>query len=133
MVLLAVERRHRRGGWADVDRALRLHAPEPARSGVHPRSWARVFGNYLLTGQLVFEGSDGLQMLVKRLHDDPPPPSSRTELPLPAELERLVLACLARNPDGRPNAAELSRALAALHVEPWTEADASDWWRVNRP
>ncbi len=88
---------------------------------------------FLLTGQLVFEGTDGLQMLVKRLHEDPTPPSSRVELPIPGDLERLVLACLARDPAHRPqSAADLGRALADLDVEPWTEAEAAEWWTVNR-
>ena len=57
---------------------------------------------YLLTGALVFEG-EGLQQLVKRLHDDPVPPSQRTELPIPRELDAIVMALLARDPAGRPS------------------------------
>ena len=47
----------------------------------------------------------------------------------PAGMDRLVLDCLAKRPEDRPaTAAELSRRLAALDVEPWTDADAHDWW-----
>ena len=88
---------------------------------------------YALTGKLVFEGADALQMLVKRLQQDPLPPSQRTELSIPADLEQLVLACLSRDPAGRPDAAQLSRALAALEVPRWTEANAAAWWLTNQP
>jgi serine/threonine-protein kinase len=43
---------------------------------------------YLLSGQLVFEGA-GLQILVKRLHEEPPPLSGRTEIPVPPDLEAM--------------------------------------------
>jgi serine/threonine protein kinase len=89
---------------------------------------------FLITGQLVFDAANGLQMLVKRLHEDPLPPSSRTELTVPAELERLVLACLARQPEHRPHsAADLRRSLAAVPVAPWSDAQAVEWWSTNRP
>jgi eukaryotic-like serine/threonine-protein kinase len=85
---------------------------------------------FLLSGALVFDGREGLEMLVKRLREDPLPLSSQSELPIPPDLERLVMACLARSPEARPDAHELSRSLAALQVEPWTEADAARWWQV---
>jgi serine/threonine-protein kinase len=88
---------------------------------------------FLLTGALVFDGREGLEMLIKRLRDDPLPPSARSELPIPSELERLVMACLARSPKARPCARELSRSLAALQAEPWTEADAATWWQIHQP
>jgi hypothetical protein len=89
---------------------------------------------FLITGQLVFDAANGLQMLVKRLHEDPLPPSRRTELPVPAELERLVLACLARQPEDRPrSAADLRRSLGAVPVAPWSDAQAAEWWRTNQP
>jgi hypothetical protein len=83
---------------------------------------------YLLTGRPVFEGSKGLQILVKRLTEDPPPLSGPGGLPIPPELERVVVACLARRRDDRPTAAELSQALGALRIRPWTEEDAAGWW-----
>jgi len=89
---------------------------------------------YLISGQLVFDAQNGMQTLIKRLNEDPLPPSARTEVPVPAELDRLVLACLARAPEDRPRgAAELSRALAAIRVEPWSEEQARQWWDTNRP
>jgi serine/threonine-protein kinase len=73
-------------------------------------------------------------MLIKRLNEDPLPPSARTEMPVPADLECLVLACLARVPEDRPqSAAELNRALAALSGEQWGEEQALRWWNTNRP
>jgi serine/threonine-protein kinase len=89
---------------------------------------------YLITGQMVFEAENGLQMLVKRLNEEPLPPSLRTEMPVPADLERLVLACLARRPEDRPqSAAALNRALASISGEPWGEEQAVEWWATNRP
>jgi tRNA A-37 threonylcarbamoyl transferase component Bud32 len=86
---------------------------------------------YLLTGEVVFEGSHVLEILVRRLNEDPPPPSSRTEMPVPPDLERLVMACLARRPEDRPSADALSRELAGLPVPRWTESDAASWWHLS--
>jgi serine/threonine-protein kinase len=89
---------------------------------------------YLLTGQLVFEASDWLRVIAKHLNEIPVPPSERTELPVPAALERLVLACLAKKPGDRPaSAAELSRALGAIDQAPWGEEQAARWWQAHRP
>jgi tRNA A-37 threonylcarbamoyl transferase component Bud32 len=88
---------------------------------------------YLLTGQLVFAAENAMQGLVKRLHEEPAPPSSRTELPIGADLEALVLACLAKESADRPSAGDLARSLAAVKVAPWTEELAREWWRRHRP
>jgi eukaryotic-like serine/threonine-protein kinase len=89
---------------------------------------------YLLTGALVFAADTGLQMMAKHLREQPVPPSQRTTLPIPAALERLVLACLAKKPEDRPrSAADLARALASVEGEPWTEARAREWWTAHRP
>jgi serine/threonine-protein kinase len=74
---------------------------------------------YLLTGHLVFEGETPLQTILKHLQHPPEPPSNRTDRPIPAELETLVLACLAKRPDDRPqSAAGLAEALAGVAIEP---------------
>jgi eukaryotic-like serine/threonine-protein kinase len=89
---------------------------------------------FLLTGRLVFEAANGLQLIAKHMREAPAPPSARTELPVPAALDRLVLACLAKQPAERPrDAAELSRALGAIGVERWGEGQARQWWKANHP
>jgi serine/threonine-protein kinase len=89
---------------------------------------------FMLTGQLVFEGGTAVQVLARKINEDPAPPSQRTELAIPAELERVVLACLARRPEDRPRSAhDLGRAMAAVSVPPWTEEQAREWWLFNKP
>jgi serine/threonine-protein kinase len=84
---------------------------------------------FLLTGLLVFEAMDAMQMVAKHLRADPTPPSRRTGTKIPASLDRAVLACLAKSPVDRPrDAGELARLLAAVEVEPWTEERARSWW-----
>ena len=61
---------------------------------------------FLLTGQLVFEADTPMKMLMQHVHAQPMPPSQRTELPIPRELDELVLACLQKDPDKRPQDAE---------------------------
>ena len=63
-------------------------------------------------------------LLMHHVQTAPLPPSSRTELPIPAELDQLILSCLAKNPDDRPQSArELSRQLGEIEcAADWTEA-----------
>src|SRR4051794_29171696 len=89
---------------------------------------------FLLTGQLVFQAGSGLQMITKHIQEKPVPPSQRTELEVAPELDRVVLACLAKKPDDRPrSAAELERMLGQIEVEPWSEEAATQWWQSHQP
>ncbi|MFL5471613.1 MAG: serine/threonine-protein kinase [Gemmatimonadales bacterium] len=89
---------------------------------------------FLLTGQLVFQAANGLQMITNHLQEKPVPPSQRTELDVAPELDRLVLACLAKKPEDRPrSAAELERTLGEIEVEPWSEEAATQWWQTHQP
>jgi eukaryotic-like serine/threonine-protein kinase len=89
---------------------------------------------WLLTGQLVFHAETPQGLLVQHATALPTPPSTRTDLPIPEALDRLVLHCLAKDPAQRPQTArELARHLAALDVSPWTEERARDWWQANLP
>jgi serine/threonine-protein kinase len=122
---------HLHGTPAYMPPEMAMGQPVDARTDLYAVGCVAYF---MLTGQLVFEGGSPVQMLTRRLSEDPVPPSQRTEIAIPAELERLVLACIARRPDDRPqSAAELARALAAIPVAPWTEDQAREWWLVNRP
>jgi eukaryotic-like serine/threonine-protein kinase len=89
---------------------------------------------FLLSGRLVFEATSGLQLIAKHLQEQPVPPSRRTELDVSPRLEQVVLACLAKRPDDRPQTAtELDRMLAEIEVEPWSEEEADHWWRTHQP
>ena len=90
---------------------------------------------YLLTGQLVFEADSSMKMLMHHVNTPPVPPSQRSELPIPRELDELVLACLEKDPARRPqNAGELFRmAIDCRACEGWNGDAAEAWWRMHAP
>jgi len=89
---------------------------------------------FLLTGRLVFEAANSLELVALHMRQEPPAPSTLTEMPVPAELDRIILSCLAKWPADRPQTAmALSAALAAIPHQPWTQTDARRWWEVHRP
>ena len=89
---------------------------------------------WLLTGTTVFSGDTAAAVLAAHIRDEPEPPSRRTEVPIPKELEDVILACLAKNPDARPASADaLSRMLAAVPLAAWTQQRANAWWRAHVP
>jgi serine/threonine-protein kinase len=89
---------------------------------------------YLLTGEQPFAGDTSLKVNSQHLQAAPVPPSERTALPIPAALERLVLACLAKAPGDRPQTArQVAASLEAIDGRPWSEDDASRWWRQHHP
>jgi serine/threonine-protein kinase len=93
------------------------------------------FAFWLLTGRYVFEAPTAIGMMMQQVQATPDPPSRRAELPIPPELDRLVLACLEKDPDRRPPTAdavaELLRAVPLAH--PWTAERARHWWERHRP
>jgi serine/threonine protein kinase len=87
---------------------------------------------YLLTGELVFEAETAVQMIARHLQTAPIPPSERTDRPVPPDLERLILKCLAKDPMARPQSAtQLIQALEFIPTEGWTEDQARRWWDAN--
>ena len=66
-------------------------------------------GYFLLTGAPPFTGGSVLDVFVKHLHATPETPSRRRRQPVPRELERIVLRCLAKSPAERPKSAAALR------------------------
>jgi eukaryotic-like serine/threonine-protein kinase len=85
---------------------------------------------WLLTGETVFTADTPFALLTHHVQSAPVPPSARSELPIPTELDGLVLSCLEKRPANRPpSAKDLGRRLDALHVpSPWNVERARDWW-----
>ena len=92
-------------------------------------------GYWLITGHQVFEGITPLQTVIDHVRTIPLPPSQRTELEIPEELEKILLWCLEKDPANRPaSAQELARHLDSIAEEhPWTQDDSRRWWSLNLP
>jgi eukaryotic-like serine/threonine-protein kinase len=88
---------------------------------------------FLLTGKLVFEAETTFQMIAKHLRNEPVPPSLRTGADVPRALDELIMACLAKNPEQRPqSAAAIAATLASIRTASWSEQQAEAWWEQRR-
>ena len=88
----------------------------------------------LLTGALVFDDPNPVSVALKHMTTAPVAPSRRTKQSIPPDVERVVLACLEKDPGARPRSArDIERMLAACAVPAWTEEDARAWWNQHLP
>ena len=115
-------------------------APEQALGGTDVDARADIYSTgcvayWLLTGQLVFTADTAMKLLLAHAHTPPEPPSSRVTLPIPPDLEALVLSCLAKDREHRPKSAQdlLHRLDAIPLTQPWTDARARQWWNEHLP
>jgi eukaryotic-like serine/threonine-protein kinase len=90
---------------------------------------------WLLTGTPVFKGRTPVETMMMHVHRQPEALSSRTERPIPPDLEALVLACLEKDATRRPQSADelAARAAAVATVHEWTPERAQAWWDAHRP
>ena len=91
-------------------------------------------GYWLLTGTHVFGGKSILEVCAHHLHSVPDPPSTRLGAPVAADLEAVLLACLAKRPEDRPASAHVlrERLRACAAAGRWTNARAAQWWAAHR-
>jgi serine/threonine-protein kinase len=89
---------------------------------------------WLLTAQHVFTADTPVALLVHHVQTAPAPPSTRTELTIPAALDEIILACLAKDPAERPQTArELAHRLSTVELKAeWTEERARGWWALHQ-
>ena len=87
-------------------------------------------GFWLLTGQTLFGEGTAMQIVLDHIQKPPVAPSRRAPGPLTPELDEVILACLAKDPNNRPQTMqELSRRLAGVPLPaPWNEDRARRWW-----
>jgi serine/threonine-protein kinase len=86
---------------------------------------------WLLSGSRPFESMERSELLRQHAQVMPPSLVERAPQPISAELDAVVMACLAKDPASRPrDADELSARLAASAPdEAWSSADAEAWWQ----
>jgi serine/threonine-protein kinase len=90
---------------------------------------------YLLTGKLVFETKSPIKMVVAHATRPPPKPSTRTAEPIPEALESIVMHCLEKNVEDRPESANYLASLLRKTgpADSWTVEARVAWWRQHLP
>jgi hypothetical protein len=125
----AADRLTQAGGLLGTPKYL---SPEQARGAdVGPAADLYSLGAtayFLLTGRPPFDDSNLMKVLHAHQHVAPDPPS-KWNPQVPADLEAVVVALLAKEPAARPaSAAEVDVLLAGCNPGGWTPADADRWW-----
>jgi serine/threonine-protein kinase len=84
---------------------------------------------YLLTGRPVFAGDSAIDIMIAHRKERPARPSELRD-GIPADLEAVVLRCLAKSPDDRfADVEELEAALAnCVDAGGWDSEAARKWW-----
>jgi serine/threonine protein kinase len=96
-------------------------------------------GFWLLTGRVVFQKEQAMQILLAHIQEPPPSLDSYAPETVAHGLKLAILDCLAKSPEHRPqDARELLRRLTAAERElpadqVWTEERAHGWWAQHQP
>ncbi|NUQ77472.1 MAG: serine/threonine protein kinase [Polyangiaceae bacterium] len=92
-------------------------------------------GYFLLTGEAPFTGPNATQVMLSHIKTKPVPPSARSEIEVPEDVEAVLLRALEKAPAARfSTAGEMRDALRACRCfGTWNEARAGAWWRAHAP
>lgn len=87
---------------------------------------------YLLSGHPPFEFDTAMKVLVAHAREEAVPPS-QWRPDIPADLEQVVMRCLAKRPEDRyADAASLESALGECEAAgEWSREQAARWWNVS--
>jgi len=112
--------------------AVTGEAPIDARSDVYALGCVAY---WLVTGALVFDASSPMKIAIAHATEAPRPASPRAPGGVPAELDQLILQCLAKDKSLRPaSALALWQLLDRIPFpEPWSEERAAAWWGQHMP
>jgi len=109
-----------------------IHAPTQvdARSDLYA---VGALGYFLLTGTPVFNGTTVVEICMHHIRTTPELPSQRLRKAVSPELEQILLKCLEKGVNDRPQSArELRHALLRLpQAGSWTSEDADAWWEAR--
>jgi serine/threonine-protein kinase len=91
-------------------------------------------GYFLVTGRHLFSGATDAAVLLDQVSTPPVPMSRRLGAAVPADLDGIILSCLAKEPRLRPQSADsLCQLLLNCHdAGGWSQAQAQSWWSAHR-
>jgi serine/threonine-protein kinase len=114
-------------------------SPEQATGETTPDPRSDIYslgavGYFLLTGRPPFTSDKPLKVLLAHVNKEITPPSVYRP-DIPADLEQVLLRCLAKSPEARyPDAASLASALDACQCSTgWSRELAERWWKRQEP
>jgi tRNA A-37 threonylcarbamoyl transferase component Bud32 len=91
-------------------------------------------GYWLLTGKTLFDSEQVAELLSHQVKAAPQPASVRLGSAISPDLEQLIMLCLSKSPEMRPQDAEsLDQALGrCASAGSWTLQDAQAWWGAHK-
>src|SRR5262249_26688898 len=112
-------------------------SPEQARGIANPDARSDIYpvgavAYALLTGRPPFDSTNSMEVMIAHVHDEVVRPSKH-QADVPADLEQVILRCLAKSPEDRFQDVEsLEQALAeCAAANQWTQSHAVRWWHEN--
>jgi len=90
---------------------------------------------WMVTGHPPFTSESSVEVIVDHVKTTPRRPSAISEVPIPRELDDIIMRCLEKKPKDRfQTALELQFALEEVPIEnPWNEDRACSWWSLHAP
>ena len=113
--------------WFTPPEAIKAPQQTDPRSDLYS---VGALGYYLLTGQYIFDAETIAEIHEKQLAAAPIPPSQRMANPVSSEMEQILMRCLEKEADRRPQSArELWAWLQACPAAAaWTPEAQVAWW-----
>ncbi len=115
--------------WFMPPEAVQGTAPTDPRSDLYSLG---ALGYFLLTGYYIFDAENMAEIHAKQLSAAPVPPGQRTTNPISPEMEQLLLRCLEKEMNRRPQSSSELRAwlLATPAAADWTPEMRASWWEA---
>lgn len=113
--------------WFMPPEAIQGSVPTDPRSDIYSLG---ALGYFLLTGCYIFDAETISEIHDKQLATAPIPPTQRTTHPISAEMEQLLLRCLEKEMNLRPQSVVELKALllATPEAAAWTPQAREAWW-----
>ncbi len=79
------------------------------------------------------DSTNSVDLIVDHVKSIPKKPSVVSELPIPSEMDAVVMKCLEKKPEDRfQTPMELAEALRTIpDLKRWTARDAKNWWSLH--